>query len=110
MVTAGPRAVEAVQQLGLVYAHVGQYHGDVGGRGAMTARKLADTVDRVMIIERQQILITQLKRICLAHKLERCARIRGENDHVLLWRSIEEAQDVLPGLLDKPCCGHRGRV
>ena len=111
MVTAGSHALEAVQQLDLIYAHIGQLHGNIGGRGTTTTRKLANTVDRIVIIEGQQIVITRLKRICLTDQLQRCTCIRCENDGIpLLVPSIEVVRDVLSGLLDQPRRSHRGRV
>ncbi len=57
-------------------------HRDVPRASAARTVELADTVDRVVVVEREQELIARLERIRFSDQLERHAGVRGEDDAV----------------------------
>lgn len=86
-------------ELFFVQAQVRQYDGDISDLSAFGKRILADTVDRVVVVEGEQVAAACPERVALANQLERCAGIVGEDAGVFLRVGIEELEDLNTGFL-----------
>jgi hypothetical protein len=82
----------------------------VGRLGAAGARELADPVNRVVVVERQQEAIAGTERIRLADQPQRTRRIGREDRHVLVRRGVEELQHGGTGTLAQLRARRRRRV
>ena len=87
---------EIARQQALVDAQVGCDARDVGRLGATRARKLADAVDRIVVIEGEQEAIAGAERVRLADQAQRAGRVGREDRDVLLRGSSEELEDTNP--------------
>ena len=65
-------------------AQVGGGEGDVADRGAAGSGELPDPVDRVVVVEGQQVPAARPERIGLADQPQRAGGVRGEDDLILL--------------------------
>jgi hypothetical protein len=96
--------------LGFVHTHIWQGDRNVGHLGAAGAGEFADPVDRVVIVEGQQVVAALPEGIGFADQFERAAGVLGEDDNVLFRRGVEELQNVLAGAFDQTGLGLRGWV
>ena len=74
-------------------------HGDVGDQGPLAPGKLADAIDRVVVIGGEGERATRSERIGLANQAQGRAGVGREDAEVLILRGVEERQDVATGLL-----------
>ncbi len=74
--------IEEREEKGFIHAQLGRRDRQVGERGASGTSELADAVDRVVVIEEEQVLPAGLEGIGLAKQLERVGGIGGEDDGV----------------------------
>ncbi len=83
---------EGSRELGAIDAHL--RHVDGHGLDARTAGagELADAVDGVVIVERQQIAVAALERVSLADEPQRPAGVRREDGQVLRRIRVEELE------------------
>ena len=83
VVVAGGVSQVARQQV-LIHAQLGGDARDVGRLGAARACELADSVDRVVVVEREQEPIAVVEGVRLAYEPQRTGRVRGEDRDVFL--------------------------
>ena len=83
---------QVARQQALVHAQIGRDARDVGRLGAAGAGELADAVDRVVVVEREQEAIPGVEGVGLADEPQRAGRVGREDRDVLLRIGAEELQ------------------
>jgi hypothetical protein len=78
--------------------------------GALRPRKLADPIDRVVVIERGQELVAAPKRTGLADQPQAAGRVGGEDARVLALGSVEVPEHGRARLLHEHRRRRRGRI
>ena len=107
---SGRGVVEGGDDSRRVVTEVARAQRDVGDGRAPGAGELADAVDRVVVVGRQDEPAPVGERERLADELRRSAGVRGEDDRVLVGRGADEGQDRRPGAVGKIRGGPRRRV
>ena len=83
---------------------------NIGHFGTPGVGIFADAVDRVVVVEGQQVAVARGKGIGLPDQFEGAAGVLGENDRVFGRVSMEELQDAAAGAFNQLCGRHGGGV
>ncbi len=100
IISAGPGLIQRLGQHGFVHAHIRQHHWNVGHFGAFAMRKLADAIDRVVVVKSQQVVVAGSKRIGLPDDFQRAAGVGRKNDIILCRVGVEILEHIGPGRFD----------
>ena len=73
-------------------------------------REFTNSIDRIVIVKRQQVVTIRSKRICFAHQFKCLRGVRCENGNILAFRRIEVGQDFAPASLDEVCYSSRSGI
>src|SRR5258708_6930088 len=102
--------IESMNQLSLVHTEVRSYNRHICEGCPFRFGKLADAVDRVVVIEGEQVLPTRSKGIRLPYKLKRTTGIGSEDDRIFIRGRIEVGEHIVANMLNKFSGGLGGRV
>ena len=110
VVVVPARGGEVAREDALVDPQVGGDARHVGDLRAAGTNELADAVDRVVVVDRQQEAVAGVERVGLADQAQRAGRVGREDRDVLVRRRAEEGEHGRPGLLGERRARRRGRV
>ena len=94
----------------VIDAHLRRDHRRVGDDGAMGAGKLADAIDRIMVVKGEQIAAAGGERVGFADQFEGAAGVLGEDADIFSWIGVEKFQYPAAGCVHPMRHGLRGGV